>query len=78
MNFEFFIGIDVSKSELDFAVMHGKDQLFHREIVNTPEEVIEILNSNVYLDVDALRDRAKKYSVDDTTLMKIIKAHPTF
>jgi hypothetical protein len=25
MNFEFFIGIDVSKSELDFAVMHGKD-----------------------------------------------------
>ena len=44
MNFEFFIGIDVSKSELDFAVMHGKDQLFHREIVNTPESISSFIN----------------------------------
>jgi hypothetical protein len=36
MEFEFFIGIDVSKNELDFAVQQGKVFLFHREIVNEP------------------------------------------
>lgn len=36
MKFEFFIGIDVSKSELDFAVIQGKVLLSHQEIVNTP------------------------------------------
>lgn len=39
MEFEFFIGIDVSKNELDFAVMQGKNLLFHREIVNQPEVI---------------------------------------
>jgi transposase len=39
MEFEFFIGIDVSKSELDFAVQQGKDLLFHREIANDPEVI---------------------------------------
>lgn len=34
MEFEFFIGIDVSKNELDFAVQQGKKLLFHREIAN--------------------------------------------
>jgi hypothetical protein len=52
--------------------------LLNGNVYEIDSKVIEILNSNVYLDVDALRDRAKKYSVDDTTLMKIIKAHPTF
>jgi transposase len=36
MEFEFFIGIDVSKSELDFAIKQGKQLLFHQEIVNEP------------------------------------------
>jgi transposase len=36
MEFEFFIGIDVSKNELDFAVQHGDQFLFHREIANEP------------------------------------------
>lgn len=36
MEFEFFIGTDVSKNELDFAVMQGKQLLFHREIENKP------------------------------------------
>jgi len=36
MEFEFFIGIDVSKNELDFAVQQGKCFLFHREIANEP------------------------------------------
>src|SRR5258708_40184407 len=36
MEFEFFIGIDVSKNELDFAVQQGRDLLFHREIANQP------------------------------------------
>src|ERR1700752_5529343 len=36
MEFEFFIGIDVSKNELDFAVQQGKCFLFHREVANEP------------------------------------------
>jgi transposase len=36
MEFEFFIGIDVSKNELDFAVQRGNCFLFHREIANEP------------------------------------------
>jgi len=34
MEFDFFIGIDVSKNELDFAVQQGSRFLFHREIAN--------------------------------------------
>jgi len=36
MEFEFFIGIDVSKNELDFAVQQGNCFLFHREVANEP------------------------------------------
>jgi len=36
MEFEFFIGIDVSKNELDFAIQQGSHFLFHREIANNP------------------------------------------
>lgn len=43
MEFEFFIGIDVSKNELDFSVQQGKCFLFHQEVVNTPEAIKEIL-----------------------------------
>ncbi|MBS1666294.1 MAG: IS110 family transposase [Bacteroidetes bacterium] len=39
MEFEFFIGIDVSKNELDFSVQQGKSFLFHQEIVNEPEAI---------------------------------------
>ena len=39
MEFTYFIGTDVSKNELDFAVMQGRTLLFHREIVNTPESI---------------------------------------
>jgi transposase len=39
MEFEFFIGIDVSKNKLDFSVQQGKSYLFHREIVNEPEAI---------------------------------------
>jgi len=42
MEFTYFIGTDVSKNELDFAVMHGKTLLFHKEIANTETEVIAI------------------------------------
>lgn len=36
MEFTYFIGIDVSKNELDFAVTRGGAFLFHRETANTP------------------------------------------
>lgn len=39
MEFTFFIGTDVSKNELDFAVMQGKQLLFHREIENRPKPI---------------------------------------
>jgi transposase len=43
MEFEFFIGIDISKNELDFAVRRGKALLFHCEIVNTPAAINSFL-----------------------------------
>ena len=43
MEFEFFIGIDVSKNELDFAVMQGKSLLFHREMGNAPAAINDFL-----------------------------------
>ena len=39
MEFVFFIGIDISKDKLDFAVRQGKQLLFHCEIANTPEAI---------------------------------------
>lgn len=39
MEFTYFIGTDVSKNELDFAVMQGKVLLFHREVLNKEEAI---------------------------------------
>lgn len=39
MEFTFFIGTDVSKNELDLAVMRGKQLLFHREIENNVKAI---------------------------------------
>jgi transposase len=39
MNFNYYIGCDVSKNELDFVVMKGKEYLFHKEIPNTPSAI---------------------------------------
>ncbi len=39
MEFDFFIGIDVSKNELDFALQQGGKLLFHRETANRPEAI---------------------------------------
>lgn len=39
MEFDFFIGIDVSKDELDFSVQQGKCFLFHQEIKNEPGSI---------------------------------------
>ncbi len=43
MEFTYFIGTDVSKNELDFAVMHGKTLLFHKEIANNPPDILAFL-----------------------------------
>jgi len=43
MEFDFFIGIDVSKNELDFAVQQGKTFLFHREVMNERAAIKAIL-----------------------------------
>lgn len=39
MEFDFFIGIDVSKDELDFVVRNREGFLFHREIANHPDAI---------------------------------------
>jgi transposase len=39
MEFTYFIGCDVSKNELDFAVMQGKKLLFHKEVLNDPTAI---------------------------------------
>ena len=39
MGFTYFIGTDVSKNELDFAVMKGKALLFHREVANDTQSI---------------------------------------
>lgn len=43
MEFEFFIGIDVSKNELDFAVQRGREFLFHRELANEPGVIVAFI-----------------------------------
>jgi len=42
-NFKYFVGIDVSKNELDYAVMSGKVLLFHHESKNEPKAIIEFI-----------------------------------
>src|ERR1700744_6218163 len=37
--YTFFIGTDISRNKLDHVVMKGKQQLFHREIPNEPDEI---------------------------------------
>ncbi|MCO5947695.1 transposase [Mucilaginibacter flavidus] len=41
--YTYFIGIDVSKNKLDYAVMQGKDLLFHRVAKNEPEAILGFL-----------------------------------
>lgn len=41
--FKYFIGIDVSKNKLDYAVMRGKELLFHRVAGNEPEEILKFI-----------------------------------
>jgi transposase len=43
MEFTYFIGIDVSKNELDFALMRGREFVWHKETANTPEAVRTLL-----------------------------------
>jgi transposase len=45
MEFIYFIGCDVSKNELDFAVMEGKRLLFHQEIANEAGAIKDFLKS---------------------------------
>jgi len=42
-NFKYFVGIDVSKNELDYAVILGKELLFHQEGENQPKAITEFM-----------------------------------
>ncbi|MDB4923557.1 IS110 family transposase [Mucilaginibacter sp.] len=43
--FNYFIGIDVSKNELDYAVIYKNDLLFHRELSNKPDAILAFVAS---------------------------------
>lgn len=49
MEFTYFIGTDVSKGELDFALMQGKALLFHKEIANKQEDIFAFIKELVKL-----------------------------
>lgn len=49
MEFTYFIGIDVSKNDLDFAVMKNKDFLFHKKISNSPPAIVSLLKELIQL-----------------------------
>jgi transposase len=42
-NYTYFIGTDVSRNELDHAVMRGKALLFHVETKNTPSDILSFI-----------------------------------
>ncbi|MDB4922037.1 IS110 family transposase [Mucilaginibacter sp.] len=42
--FTYFIGIDVSKDKLDYAVFCRKDLLFHQVAANEPDAILEFVN----------------------------------
>jgi transposase len=41
--YHYFIGIDVSKSELDFAVVKDQAMILHKEIINSVEAILEFV-----------------------------------
>ncbi|MBX9850573.1 MAG: transposase [Cytophagaceae bacterium] len=55
MNFEYFIGVDVSKNELDFSVVKSGSELFHMETANNLDGIrafIKKLKSETEFDFD--------------------------
>jgi len=50
MEFTYFIGTDVSKNKLDFAVMCGRTLLFHRQIANAPQAIALFISELAGLD----------------------------
>jgi transposase len=41
--YSYFVGIDVSKNELDFAIMQGSTLIYHTEIKNDLNEIASLL-----------------------------------
>ncbi|HEX3384923.1 MAG TPA: hypothetical protein VHS53_07045, partial [Mucilaginibacter sp.] len=44
-NYKWFVGIDVSKNELDFAVMQDSSLLLHTEITNAKDNIATFLRT---------------------------------
>jgi len=41
--YNYFIGIDISKNELDYAVFYNNQLLFHREAKNHPDDIVAFI-----------------------------------
>jgi len=50
--YTYFIGIDVSKAELDFAVMHGNEFMFHKEIANVITALYILITTNEFRNIN--------------------------
>lgn len=42
--YTYYIGIDISKNKLDYAVMRGKTFLFHKEAANEDEVILQLIS----------------------------------
>jgi transposase len=77
----YFIGIDISKDELDFAVMYGNDFLFHQEINNKTDEIKALISNIKLLPKFAVRrslfvmEQTGVYSFHLVNFLKKIKAN---
>ena len=49
MEFTYFIGTDVSKQKLDFAIMQDKELLFHAEVENSPRTITAFIKEQTKL-----------------------------
>jgi len=52
MDFSFFIGIDISKKTLDFAVRNQKQHLFHCKVDNSPDGLDQFKTECLVREID--------------------------
>jgi len=55
MDYLFFIGIDISKKTLDFAVRDRKELLFHVKVANSPTGLMQFQKECLDKDIDLLQ-----------------------
>ena len=57
-NYRYFIGIDVSKHELDFALIESNKVIFHLEVTNDKKGIEQALKQ--------IKNQFKEFSIDNS------------